>query len=178
MLHSNKHLAGATGVGCFRMSRHERAGERHFSVNNKTSGLRALAPSCGCESSKMLHTIGQLQRCLTRWGLGVHVKWCAYSSPPGHPCSIAHLSTSSCTPSTALLTHLLIPRAVVLSRPPQNVQVLARSSVMHTFARPKCSSDPAPTATGARPQRPTYTSSHSTDSRAPSLTSAPETDRR
>jgi hypothetical protein len=40
-----------------------------------------------------------------RWGLGVYVKWCTYRSPPGHPFSIAHLSTSS-SPFSAACSHV------------------------------------------------------------------------
>jgi len=66
----------------------ERARERHYSVYKEASGVRP-AP----------HVANVVKGCTaataTMSDKGAHSKWCSYRSPPGHPCSIAHLKVSS-----------------------------------------------------------------------------------
>jgi len=53
----------------------------------------------------------------------VHAKWCSYRSPPGHPCSIAHRSTSMCPCGVANFKSHLGPRAPLRPRPLPHIQV-------------------------------------------------------
>jgi len=63
-------------------------------------------------------------------------------------CPRARFGTSRCLPQAAPRTTLVIPRAVVPPRPPQELQVPAPSGVSTTFARPTDSRAPATTPPG------------------------------